>query len=261
MAWGQKPHAIFLSSHPLPPSLPEAATPGHPIGPQPIDPPPSLGNPPPPGSMTLANKITIARILLIPVFVVFVVYHHRTGSDTHRWLALATFLLASISDALDGWIARRFNQRSQLGATLDPLADKLLLVSALILLSRSNLPDTHVHVATLPLWLTATVLSRDALLILGWIIIRLTCGHVTMKPYFISKAGTVLQMSAIVLALADAWPILRGWSAAAAAITTGLSTVLYVRDGVAQLAAHPLSSPQPPSPPPSAPTQPEDPPR
>lgn len=191
--------------------------------------------------MTLANKITISRILLIPVFVVFVVYHQHTGADSYRWGALATFLIASLSDGIDGWIARRFNQRSQLGATLDPLADKLLLVSALILLSRSSGPN----VATLPLWLAATVLSRDALLILGWIIIQLTCGTVAMKPYFISKAGTVLQMAAVILALADAWPVLRAWSAFVAAVTTGLSTVLYVRDGVDQLSANPKSSPDP----------------
>ncbi len=189
--------------------------------------------------MTLANKITITRILLIPVFVVFVIYHQQDGADSYRRIALATFLVAALSDGIDGWIARRFNQRSQLGATLDPLADKLLLMSALLLLSRSGAP----HVATLPLWLVATVLSRDVLLILGWIIIQLTCGTVAMKPYFISKAGTVLQMAAVILALADAWPVLRAWSAFAAAVTTGLSTVLYVRDGVSQLSANPKSLP------------------
>jgi len=192
------------------------------------------------GRMTLANKVTIARILLIPVFVVLMVYYQRTGDEACRWAALGTFLLAALSDGIDGWIARRFNQRSQLGATLDPLADKLLLVSALILLSRNGPPN----LVTLPLWLVATVLSRDALLILGWIVIQLTCGHVVMKPYFISKAGTVLQMAAVILALANAWPVLRWWSALAAAITTGLSTILYVRDGVSQLSAHPKSSPE-----------------
>jgi len=191
--------------------------------------------------MTLANKITISRILLIPVFVVFVIYHQRDGAESYRRIALATFLVAALSDGIDGWIARRFNQRSQLGATLDPLADKLLLVSALILLSRSSTP----HIAPLPLWLVATVLSRDALLILGWNVIHLTCGTVAMKPYFISKAGTVLQMAAVILALADAWPVLRAWSAFAAAVTTGLSTILYVRDGVAQLSANPKSLPDP----------------
>jgi CDP-diacylglycerol--glycerol-3-phosphate 3-phosphatidyltransferase len=204
--------------------------------------------------LTLANKITISRILLIPLFVVLVVYYQRTGEQALRWTALAVFLTASISDAIDGWIARRFQQLSQLGATLDPLADKLLLVSALILLSRQGIP----HLPPLPLWLVATVLSRDALLILGCIVIHLTCGHVVVRPRFISKTGTVLQMAAVVLALADVWPALRGWCAFAAALTTGASTILYVRDGVAQLSRHPTSGPvtaarTPPSPPSSGP--------
>ena len=71
--------------------------------------------------MTLANKVTIGRILLIPVFVVAVLYYQESGVAWHRWLALGVFLTASLSDALDGWIARRFHQRSQLGAVLDPL--------------------------------------------------------------------------------------------------------------------------------------------
>lgn len=191
--------------------------------------------------MTLANKITIARILMIPVFVVVLICHQQTAADSYRWLALSVFLLAALSDGIDGWIARRFNQRSQLGATLDPLADKLLLMSALILLCRPGAP----HVAALPFWLVATVLSRDTLLILGWIIIQLTCGTVVMKPYLISKIGTVLQMAAVILALADAWPALRWWSALVASVTTALSTVLYVRDGITQLSANPKSSPDP----------------
>ncbi|MCC6235284.1 MAG: CDP-alcohol phosphatidyltransferase family protein, partial [Verrucomicrobiales bacterium] len=85
--------------------------------------------------MTLANQVTIARILLIPVFVVEVLYYRHSGVEIHRWIALTLFLVASVSDGIDGWIARRFNQRTRLGAVLDPLADKLLLASALILLS------------------------------------------------------------------------------------------------------------------------------
>src|SRR4029453_19258699 len=112
--------------------------------------------------MTLANKITIARILLIPVFVVLLLYHQITGAEWHRWLALAVFVIAALSDGIDGWIARHFNQRSQLGALLDPLADKLLLVAALILLSQPGSP----HLPALPLWLVATVLGRAALLMI-----------------------------------------------------------------------------------------------
>jgi len=85
--------------------------------------------------MTTANKITILRILLIPFFVVELLYYLETGNEVHRLLALLTFAVTAILDGVDGYIARRYNQKSELGAILDPLADKLLLVSAIITLS------------------------------------------------------------------------------------------------------------------------------
>jgi cardiolipin synthase len=191
--------------------------------------------------MTLANKVTIARILLIPVFVVVMLYYRRTGLDWHRWMALGIFAVASLSDALDGWIARRFNQRSQLGAMLDPLADKLLLVAALILLSR---PVASAHFEALPLWLVATVLSRDALMILGFGVIHFTCGRARVRPHWLGKLATVMQMVVVVLALMDHLAEFRWWLALAAALVTGASTIVYVRDGVGQLSASPKSGPE-----------------
>ena len=82
--------------------------------------------------MTTANKITIVRILLVPFFVVEVLYYMETGNAAHRWIALVSFAVAAVCDGVDGVIARRFNQRSELGAILDPLADKLLLVSGVV---------------------------------------------------------------------------------------------------------------------------------
>ena len=113
--------------------------------------------------MTTANKITITRILLIPFFVVQLLYYVDTGNEYNRFWALLAFAVAAISDGIDGYIARRYNQRSELGAFLDPLADKLLLVSGIILLSLNHgsiLPR-------LPLWLAGIILSRDLLLLLG----------------------------------------------------------------------------------------------
>ncbi len=193
--------------------------------------------------MTLANKVTIGRILLIPVFVVEVLNFRQTGADWHRWTALAAFAVASLSDGIDGWIARRFNQRSQLGALLDPLADKLLLVSALIVLSRSDDP----HLAELPFWLVATVLSRDAILVLGLAITQFTCGHVDVRPRFSGKAATVLQMALVILTLLGLDPVRRTWLEFATLAATLLSGILYLRDGLRQLAASPQSSPLPPS--------------
>ena len=147
--------------------------------------------------MTTANKVTIFRILLIPFFVVAVLYYVRDGVELHRWLALATFCIASVCDGVDGFIARRYHQRSELGALLDPLADKLLLVSGVILLSFDNEP----HLVRLPLWCTSTLIGRDLLLLVGLMVIWSTAGKPMIRPRWIGKAATVLQMAMILWAL------------------------------------------------------------
>lgn len=188
--------------------------------------------------MTTANKVTIFRTLLIPFFVVEVLYYVRDGNELHRWLALVTFLFASICDGVDGYIARRFNQRSELGALLDPLADKLLLVSGVVLLSLANEP----YLPRLPLWFTGTVIGRDVLLLVGLIVIYITMGKPVIRPRWVGKTATVLQMVVVLwvlLKLSQEWFV---WLAIAAAVFTGVSGVLYVLDGVRQLSAHPTSS-------------------
>ena len=191
--------------------------------------------------MTTANKVTIFRILLIPFFVVEVLYYVRAGEELHRWLALATFLFASICDGVDGYIARRFNQRSELGALLDPLADKLLLVSGVVLLSLDNAP----WLTRLPLWFTGTVIGRDVLLLVGLVVVYVTMGKPVIRPRWIGKVATVLQMAAVL------WILLRlsadgfDWVAGTAAVCTGVSGVWYILDGIKQLSAHPTSSATP----------------
>src|SRR3989442_7794696 len=100
--------------------------------------------------MTTANKITILRILLIPFFVVQVLYYVNGGNELHRFWAILTFAVAAICDGVDGYIARRYDQRSELGAILDPLADKLVLVSGIVVLSFAHRPS---YLCTRPLWL------------------------------------------------------------------------------------------------------------
>src|SRR5262245_40180628 len=136
--------------------------------------------------MTTANKITISRILLVPFFVVQMHYYGETGHEVHRVLAILTFAVAAISDAVDGYLARHYGQRSELGAILDPLADKLLLVSGLVMLTIDNRP----HLDQIPFWLTATILSRDALLFIGAVVIHFTCGKLQVRPRLIGKAST-----------------------------------------------------------------------
>src|SRR5437764_7948776 len=122
--------------------------------------------------MTTANKITILRILLIPFFVVEVLYYVKNGNEAHRLAAILSFAVAAICDGVDGYIARQYNQMSELGKILDPLADKLLLVSGIVLLSFNNAP----YFQRIPLWLTMTIIGRDVLILIGVIVIHFTVG-------------------------------------------------------------------------------------
>src|ERR1041385_7634031 len=104
---------------------------------------------------TTANQLTILRIVFVPAFIIFLVYREMA-------LALATFVLAGITDVLDGIIARRFGQKTSIGAVLDPLADKLLMASSILILS---LPQMEFH-NTIPRWLMITILCRDIFILL-----------------------------------------------------------------------------------------------
>src|SRR5678815_5723664 len=189
--------------------------------------------------MTTANKITILRILLIPFFVVEILYYVRNGEEIHRLLGVICFAAAAICDGVDGYIARRYSQRSELGAILDPLADKLLLVSAVILLSFDHEP----YLRGVPLWLTGTIIGRDVLLLVGLLVIQMTVHKVRVRPRLLGKLATVLQM-VVVLWILLKWD--ESWLRAltlGAALATGISGLLYVVDGSRELSAHPASSP------------------
>ena len=130
-------------------------------------------------NLTIANQLTILRIVLIPIFVLLVVYG-RLGA------ALLVFITAGATDALDGLIARRAGQRTSLGAWLDPMADKLLLVTTFIVLTLPSIPLTN-H---LPLWLTIIVISRDVVIVGVVAIVNLAVGPRTFRPSFLGKATT-----------------------------------------------------------------------
>jgi len=189
--------------------------------------------------MTTANKVTIGRIFLVPFFIASFIYYARTGLEWYRWSAIGCFAVAAISDGIDGFIARHFNQRSELGTILDPLADKLLLVSGIVLLSFPNggrLPE-------IPLWLTVLILSRDVLLLIGYWVIHFLAGGMKVRPHFLGKIASVLQMAAVL------WALFK-WDAqwhfvicvAAAALTTG-SGIIYLFDWMRAASKHPSSSP------------------
>ena len=146
------------------------------------------------GNLTLANQLTILRIMLIPAFVLFVVYD-RLGA------ALATFVVAGVTDALDGLIARLARQRTSLGAWLDPMADKLLLVTTFIVLTLPGIPLTN-H---LPVWLTVPVISRDVVIVAVVAIVNLAIGPRTFRPSLWGKSATATFIVTSVVVMYFNW--------------------------------------------------------
>lgn len=141
--------------------------------------------------MTLANQLTILRMACVPLFLILVLYGYLKG-------ALGVFLLAGVTDLLDGLIARRYGQKTPLGTVLDPIADKLLLSTAFVVLSLEGL-DMRVR---LPLWLTITVIGRDVLLVLSVLVINLVLGRRLFPPSLLGKATTAAQLFLILMVLA-----------------------------------------------------------
>jgi cardiolipin synthase len=143
-----------------------------------------------PGPLTTANQITLLRMLLIPAFVILVIYGEL------GW-ALVVFATAGVTDALDGLIARRAGQKTSLGAWLDPMADKLLLVSTFVVLTVPGLGLTN----RLPVWLTALIISRDVGIVITVAIVNLAIGRRTFKPSIFGKIATGTYIVTAVMAM------------------------------------------------------------
>ncbi len=176
-------------------------------------------------SLTAANQITLLRMLLIPIFVLLVLYGQA------GW-ALAVFVVAGFTDALDGLIARLSNQRTSLGAWLDPMADKLLLVTTFVVLS---LPGTG-FVNRIPVWLTVLVIARDVGIVLTVVVVNLAVGSRTFLPSIYGKVttGTYIVTATLVLlfnylqrdsAIVDA----AVWVSLGATLVSGLHYVAHAR--------------------------------
>ncbi|MCX7007962.1 MAG: CDP-alcohol phosphatidyltransferase family protein [Kiritimatiellaeota bacterium] len=155
--------------------------------------------------LTLATKVTIVRIMGVPVFIALLVYYLiglRNGEDIalERTLALVVFAAVALTDALDGYLARSRNEVTDLGRMLDPIADKALLLSGLVLLTRPSLPALAPHI---PVWFTTLVISRDVVLILGSFLVHELAGNVTVQPRISGKLATVFQMATIIWVLVD----------------------------------------------------------
>jgi cardiolipin synthase len=180
-------------------------------------------------SLTIPNLITLARILLTPLFIILLIQgQYRKG--------LIIFLLAGLSDLADGLVARLWQQKSPLGAYLDPLADKLLMSSSFVTLSISHV---------IPPWLTVVVISRDVTIALGVALFRLADLPLIIAPTWLGKWTTTLQISTILLALVGKiWPLPPLLFPALFWLTgllTALSGVHYVYRGLRLIGQSPTS--------------------
>ena len=193
--------------------------------------------------MTTANKITVVRILMIPAFVTMAIYYGQSIQrhdplEWQRFTAIAIFLIAAVSDGLDGYIARRYKQRSALGAILDPIADKGLLLSGIITLSISNWSEVDPDYGRFPAWFPVLVITRDAVILVGAIILHYFIGNkMRIKPSWSGKVATVCQMCAIAWVMLQLHFLPLIFVVFVAGIFTLISGVIYVMEGVRQLQA------------------------
>ena len=188
--------------------------------------------------LSLANKITFLRLFCIPFFVLLLLYYDRTvhhGVINYglRISASILFIVTFISDAIDGYIARSRNQITRLGTILDPLVDKTLLLSALILLTYASKQAYEMH---LPIWFVWLVICRDIMLVAGALLVYFINGTVKVRPRISGKVTTFFQMTLIIWVLLNLpgqlFPSLL-WSAA---LFTGISAIQYFFDGISQFA-------------------------
>jgi CDP-diacylglycerol--glycerol-3-phosphate 3-phosphatidyltransferase/cardiolipin synthase len=182
--------------------------------------------------MTWATRITILRIILIPVFVGLLLYYDRSArrgaaDDAFRYWALAVFVIAALSDALDGYLARHHGQASELGALLDPIADKLMMLAALVCLGFMRTGPVEI----MPLWFPIIIIGRDAILVLGFFLLMYFQVPFKVRPHWTGKAATFFTFLAIGATLLN-WEV--GW---AFCVLGGLGAMaclaIYLRAGIA----------------------------
>ncbi len=169
--------------------------------------------------MNVPNILTLSRILMTPLLMWFLLTRRMNQ-------ALVVFFIAGMTDGLDGLIARLFHQKSRMGAILDPLADKFLLVSSFLILG---------YTGAIPLWLVITVVSRDALILTGMASLYLFRFQVEIQPSSLGKMTTLAQLLAVLLAMSSSLVDIFPWNYLVFAITAILSVasgVDYVKKGV-----------------------------
>jgi len=201
-------------------------------------------------SLSWPNRITLFRLLLIAPFIVLIL-NQREWGDSARYGALAVFVIMAVSDFLDGMLARRLNRKTRFGAILDPLADKALIISAVVLLS---LPDSAVPAAPISNWIVVVIVGKDLWVIVGFIVIYLVTDRFRIHPTRAGKAATLGQLimvlsvliapelNRIVGGLGSMLARLLGWLVTVVSV---LAAVSYTRLGLSFVAEEqkPLESP------------------
>jgi CDP-diacylglycerol--glycerol-3-phosphate 3-phosphatidyltransferase len=179
---------------------------------------------------------------MIPVFVTLAIYYGESIQrgqplEWQRFAAIAVFLIAAVSDGLDGYVARRYNQRSSLGVILDPIADKGLLLSGIITLSISNWSQSDPEYGKFPAWFPVLVITRDVVILVGAAVLHLLNGKVQVRPSWTGKVATVCQMCAIAWVMLQLHFLPLLFVVIVAGLFTAISGIIYVMDGVRQLQA------------------------
>lgn len=191
----------------------------------------------------------MVRLLGVPVFIVLLMYYLdsiRDGQpdDTYRMGALILFLLIAATDALDGYLARKRGEITRLGSILDPIADKALMLSGLILLTKPAIPEFEPRI---PIWFSGLVISRDVFLVAGAFLIRYFARDVHIRAHATGKLATVMQVVVIAWVLARGDQMLLTGVIILASFFTAASWAIYLRDGLRQLehGHHASASPAP----------------
>lgn len=187
--------------------------------------------------MTLATKITVLRLFLVPVYATLAVLYSLKldwieNPETLRWAALTVFTVAALSDWLDGWLARNCNQASELGAFLDPIADKLLVFSAIMVLTFFKWDSDG---WAIPFWFAALVFLRDSLILIGIKFLYTKRLKVKIKPHWTGKACTFSLLLVIGWVMLKAIPISPMYPCIVAAVFLLWSAAEYLRQGLAIL--------------------------
>lgn len=173
--------------------------------------------------MNFANKISTFRILTVPFFIASLIYY-SPQRDYLRFVALGIFCLAVISDAVDGYIARSSKQKSEAGLVLDPLGDKLVLISAFICL---YLIDKFPMGVRFPLWVTLIVVSRDALILLGAVVVYIVKQNIDISPTRWGKLTTTFQMSSVIAVLLQwSFSYILWWIAVFFTVISGIDYIM-----------------------------------